>query len=174
MMGRAFVPWLPVRYTGNMALPQWLTDNWFTALQSFAIVSGFVFTSITLRRDERTRRIGNLFKLTASHRELWSQFFVRPGLRRVMSKKADLSLEPVTEDESLFVRFLILHINSAHHAIKYGLMDAPDGFDADLSDLFANPIPRAVWQSLRHFQDRDFIEFVESHFPHGGERVTEA
>ncbi|MBI5767656.1 MAG: hypothetical protein HZA93_07660 [Verrucomicrobia bacterium] len=157
-----------------MAWPQWLSDNWFTALQSFAIVSGFVFTCVTLRRDERTRRVGNLFKLTANHRELWSQLFVRPELRRIMSKTCDLSLEPVTADESLFVRFLILHINSAHHAIKYGLMDAPDGFDADLREIFANPIPHAVWQNLRHLQDADFIEFVESHFHHRGEKTIEA
>ncbi len=142
----------------------WLADNWFTALQTLAIVSSFVFTCLALRRDGHSRRVANLFVLTANHRELWERLFERPELRRVLSADADLERKPVTDDEHLFVQLLILHINTAHHAIKLGVMDAPEGFGADLRILFRHPVTRAVWQRLRDLQDRDFVAFLESHF----------
>src|SRR5687768_7228563 len=100
-----------------MTWQQWASENWFTALQSLAIVSGLLFNCVTLRRDQRTRSVENLFRLTANHREVWSQLFVRPALRRVFSEDVDLARETVTADETLFVRFLVLHLNSAHQAI---------------------------------------------------------
>jgi hypothetical protein len=141
----------------------WLADSWFTALQTLAIVSGFVFTCLTLRKDSQSRRMENLFQLTVNHRELWERLFERPELRRVLSANADLQQKPVTDDEHLFVQLLILHVNTAHHAIKLGVMDAPEGFGTDLRILFRHPVPRTVWERLRDFQDRDFVAFVEKH-----------
>jgi len=142
----------------------WLVDNWFTALQSLAILSGFAFTCITLRRDERSRWVSNLFELTAHHRDVWTQIFTKPELRRVLSSNPDLVRQPVTENETLFVSFLVLHLNSTHQAIKQRLIELPEGLGADICMFFAHPIPRSVWNELRKFQDKDFVIFVESHF----------
>ena len=57
-------------YNGGMTWVAWLNDNWFTGLQSLAILSGFIFTCVTLRREDRSRRVSNLLLLTANHREL--------------------------------------------------------------------------------------------------------
>ena len=146
-----------------MTWVEWLADNWFTGLQSLGIVTGFIFTCITLRRDARSRRVSNLFQLTGYHRELWQHVFTQPSLRRVSSHDVDLAQAPVTDDEALFVGFLILHLNSAHHAIRCGMLDMPEGLGADIRHFFSQPIPRAVWQKLRHLQDADFVAFVESH-----------
>ncbi len=142
---------------------QWLREDWFTALQTLAILSGFLFTCITLRRDQRSRRVANLLLLTANHRDVWNRLFSHPELRRILSPHADLATKPVTDDETLFVSFLVLHLNSAFQAIKSGLLEAPEGLAADIRTFFAHPIPRAVWASLRPLQDRAFVAFVEKH-----------
>lgn len=147
-----------------MTWQHWLGENWFTALQTLAIVSGLVFTTVTIRRDERSRQVGNLFQLTAQHRDIWVELFKQPELRRVLSAGADLVSQPVTDNEALFVGFLVLHLHMAHQAIRLGLMLPLDGLGADIRTFFANPIPRAVWLRLRRFQDAEFIAFVEHHF----------
>jgi hypothetical protein len=147
-----------------MAWLPWFQENWFTALQSLAILASFSFTAISLRRDERSRRVENLFRLNTGHRELWTHTFQRPELRRVLTPDPDLTRTPVTPDETQFVGFLILHLNTAHHAIKSGLMNPPDGLGADIRTFFANPIPRYVWHQSRSLQDADFAAFVEGHF----------
>lgn len=144
---------------------RWATDNWFTLLQTLAILSSFAFTCITLRRDEKSRRISNLMLLTANHRDIWKEIFDRPELRRVLATNPHLDTKPVTDDETLFVKILILHLNSAHHAITSGLIIAPEGVGADIRIFFAHPIARLVWDEIRDLQDRAFVEFVESHFP---------
>lgn len=145
----------------------WLRENWFTGLQTLAIVSGFMFTCITLRRDGRSRRVGNLFQLNSNHRQLWEQLFTKPQLRRILSSERDVSSEPATNDEELFVGFLILHLNTAHKAIRSGLMDTPEGLAADIRTFFGLPIPRAIWEARRCYQDAEFVVFVESHLDVG-------
>src|SRR5690349_888282 len=95
------------RYNGPM--------DWFTLLQSLAIVLGLLFNAHALWADTRSRRIANLFLLTSNHRELWERLFDSPELSRVQSLAADLKTEPVTAPEALFARLLILHLNSAYH-----------------------------------------------------------
>ena len=141
----------------------WIAENWFTGLQTIAIVSGFIFTCITLRRDSHSRRISSLFQITANHRDVWEKLLTLPKLHRVLSAKADLVRKPVTVDETLFVGFLILHLNSAHQAIRNRLLDAPEGLATDIRTFFVLPIPRAVWADRRRFQDDEFIAFVERH-----------
>ena len=149
------------RYNGGMNWLHWLGENWFTGLQTVAIVSGLVFTCITLRRDSHSRRISSLFQITANHREVWEKLLTQPKLHRVLSLKPDIDREPVTVDETIFVEFLILHLNSAHQAMRNGVMDAPEGLSTDIRTLFSLPIPRAVWEDKRRFQDGEFIAFVE-------------
>jgi hypothetical protein len=143
---------------------QWLGENWFTGLQTLGIVASLSFTAGSFRREDRSRRVENLFRLNANHRDIWAQTFKQPELRRVLSQSPNLSLNPVTEDEAQFVRLLILHLNTAHHAVRTGLMDMPEGLGADIRTFFANPIPRAIWRQMRDLQDAKFVIFVERHF----------
>ena len=142
----------------------WLQENWYDTLQTLALLASFAFTAISLRRDERSRRVENLFRLTAFHREIWSRLDTQPELNRVLTANPDLSLDPVTDAENRFVGFLVLHLNTSHQAIKNGLMEAPEGLGADIRAFFAYPVPRAAWENLRHLQDARFVAFVERHF----------
>jgi hypothetical protein len=109
------------------------------------------------------RGVENLFRLNANHRDLWSQTFKQPELRRVLNPNPNLSVNSVTQDEAQFVGLLILHLNTAHYDIKRGLMDIPEGLTADIKVFFSNPIPREVWLQMRPLQDSGFVAFVESH-----------
>jgi hypothetical protein len=140
----------------------WVGDNWFNGLQSLAILSGFVFTCVTLRRDDRSRRGSTLLHLTAHHRDLWAKVLDHPNLRRILQADADLEREPVTYQEALFVRFLILHLNSAFQAMQKGVLDPPEGLREDIRTFLALPIPQAVWEKLKVFQDAAFVRFVEA------------
>jgi hypothetical protein len=160
--GRAFAAPRLARYNDAMSWLQWIGENWFTGLQTIAIVSGFTFTCITLRRDSYSRRISSLFQITANHRDVWEKALNQPKLQRVLSASADIARQPVTVGESIFVGFLILHLNSAHQAIRGGLLDSPEGLTADIRTFFALPVPRAVWEAKRQFQDAEFVAFVEA------------
>ena len=149
-----------------MNLAAWGGENWFSAVQTAGIVGGLCFTGLALRREARSRRSTNLLQLTAQHRALWTEVLGRPTLQRVLSTDVDLNQAPVTLEEQLFVRFLLLHLASAYQAIKADVLDEPEGLSADIRTFLVLPIPQAVWQLVKPFQDEAFVRFVESHFSH--------
>jgi hypothetical protein len=144
-----------------MGFYSWLEQNWFTFLQSLGIIGGLLFTAISLQVDAKVRRVGNLITITQHHREIWTHIFTRPELVRVLDISADLNTKKVSTEEEWFVRLLILHLGSVYHAIKHGMFLKPQGLDADVRTFFSCPIPKAVWEKVRLFQDRDFVKFVE-------------
>jgi hypothetical protein len=140
----------------------WAADSWFVLLQSGSIVAGLVFTAVALRDDTRARRVGNLIAITQHHREIWTHLYSRPNLSRVLDSNVDLEKNPVTDEEELFVNLLILHLNSSYQAMKYGNFIKPEGLHQDIRLFFSLPIPSAVWEATKIFQDKDFVEFVET------------
>ena len=137
--------------------------DWFTLLQAFAIAAGFFFNGWALLMERRSRRLANLLHLTTAHREIWEKLLSHPALRRVTDPSAPLDAEPVTADEVLFLSLLINHIHGVWHAGKSGLLPPTKELGADLRDFFNRPIPRAVWEKLRPFQDPAFVAYLESH-----------
>jgi hypothetical protein len=139
----------------------WISGHWFDLLQSVGIIGSLLFSGIVLRIDARERRIHNLFVLTKQHREIWSELFTRPELTRVLAPAVDLSVDPVTREEEILVRFLVLHLKNAFRAIEAKFCARPDGLAEDIRMFFSLPIPQSVWKSTRKFQDQDFVKFVE-------------
>jgi len=144
-----------------MEVGKWLTENWFVLLQSTGIIGGLLFTGISLLVDIRVRRIGNLLSITNQHQDIWEQVLRRPELARVLKSDVDLERHPITDAEELFVRMLILHLSSAFHVLRGGLVRKPDGLRQDIGQFFSKPIPKAIWERLKPFQDRRFIQFIE-------------
>lgn len=101
------------------------------------------------------------FSSTHQHRQIWSQLFSRPNLGRILKPNLDLKKRPITEDEELFVHFLILHLNASYYAIKRDVLLSPDRLGQDVKTIFSLPIPKAVWLKNKRFYDQEFIEFVE-------------
>ena len=145
-----------------MVFLQWLSQNWFTLLQSAGIIGSLLFTGITLRDDLRSRRIENLIAITEGHREIWAYLYSRPELSRVLDTTVDLRRVPVTDEEELFVNLLILHLSSAYQAMKSGMFVKPEGLRRDIESFFALPIPRLVWSKAKIFQDEEFVSFMET------------
>ncbi len=78
--------------------------------------------------------------------------------------EVDLELEPITESERLLVRLLVSHLNATYEAVKNSNIRRMNGIDDDIKKFFSAPIPRAVWDELRLFQNSDFVAFVEGNF----------
>jgi len=135
-----------------------VTIHWVDLLQSFGIIGSFLFTAYTVRDDARQRKIENLFALTTAHRDIWSKLYEYPHLAKVLDPEAISS----SAGEELFVNFLILQLAAAFRARKLGMYFHEAGLRLDVRELFSLPVPKAVWAKSKVYQDRDFVEFVES------------
>ena len=112
-------------------------------------------------KDERARRIGNLIAVNDEYRHIWRELYERPQLSRILKHDVDLSKEPISDEERLFVKMLILHLDTVRRAMKARMFVKIEGLRQDVRELFALPIPKAVWEKIRPFQDGDFVAFVE-------------
>ena len=144
-----------------MGIAVWIQLHWLDLLQSIGIVSGFVFTAVTLRADTKVQRLANLIDFTKQHREIWTHLYSKPELARILETRLDLDKRPITNNEELFVSFIILHLSAFQEALKQRLLISPDGLRQDIRDFFSLPIPNAVWQKLKPLHDKDFVAFVE-------------
>ena len=107
------------------------------------------------------RRVGNLLAITESHRKLWTEFYRRPDLNRVLDERAHLRQQEITREEEIFVNLVILHLNSVFYAHKMGLVFKLEGLRRDIAWFFSLPIPRMLWEKSRVLQNDDFVSFVE-------------
>ena len=144
-----------------MELSQWFAQHGFTLLQSTGIIAGLLFNALAFRADAKSRRVTNFITVTAHHREIWSRFAAQPELFRVLDPNADLNVTPITREEELFTRDLILHLSSAHQAMRDGWLMKWEGLPRDVRWFFSLPIPKAVWERLKPLQNREFVRFVD-------------
>ena len=142
-------------------LLHWIKEHGFDLVGVVGIVSSLGFTAFSFRKDESSRRIGNLLALTAAHRDIWSQLFTRPELARILETDVDLVRKPVTNEEALFVTFLLLHLNSTWQAMEEGVFRTRQAIARDVRWFFSRPIPKSVWEKSKAFQDPKFARFVE-------------
>lgn len=140
----------------------WLAAHLPDLLQNAGIVGSLCLSGWAAHREAQARRTANLLKLTEQHRDLWKELFVRPALSRVLRADADPDADPPTDEEMQFVTLLILHLNTAHSAIRAGVIKEPEGLTLDIRGFFSLPIPQAGWEAVRHLHDSDFVAFVEA------------
>jgi hypothetical protein len=57
---------------------------------------------------------------------------------------------------------LILHLNTVGRAMKARMFVKIEGLQQDVRELFALPIPKAVWKKVVTLQDVNFARFVEA------------
>ena len=136
-------------------------DNWFNILSAGGIVGSILFAAITLRSDTETRRVANLLTLTQGHREIWSKIFQHPELARILKRSVNLKDQPIAENEGLFVGMAIQQLNATYQALKSDLAIKPEALSEDIRSFFLLPIPKAVWEKTKMFQNEDFVKFVE-------------
>jgi hypothetical protein len=139
-----------------------MDNHGFDLLEAVGIIASLTFTAVSFRRDDRSRRVGNLLTLTQSHREVWKEQLHDPKLKRILDPKANLAREPVTRDEEIFVTLVIQHLNIVFHALRDELTINPEGLRRDVWQFFSLPIPQAVWSHLKVLQNDEFVAFVEA------------
>jgi len=144
-----------------MGAQNWVAENWFGLLQTVGIVGSLLLAAYTTRKDERARRVGNSIAVNEQYRQIWRQLFEHPKLSRVLAKDIDLEKEPVSTEEELFVTMLIQHLSTVYRATKHGEFVKLEGLQRDVEESFSLPIPKAVWEKIKPFQDKDFVAFVE-------------
>ena len=140
----------------------WISHNWFDLVSAIGIIASLLFTAVSLRSETKTRRVANLLTLTAAHRDIWSIILEHPELTRVLDRSVNISLTPVTLEETVYVNIIIQHVSAAYQALKGGLSVRPDDLCEDIQSFFSLPIPNAVWAETKRLQNHDFVTFVES------------
>lgn len=143
---------------------QWVSNNWPALLQNLGIIGGLGFTAYTVWKDEHARRVTNSIAISGQYREIWSLPFQKPELARVLESDVNLKIHPVTVLEEMFVNQVIVHLDIVRRAIKAGVFVKMEGLRKDVREFFSLPIPRAVYEKNKVFQNRDFINFVDSCF----------
>ena len=145
-----------------MGILRWLAENWFVFLSAVGVIGGLFYNAESHRSETKTRRISNQIALTEGHRDIWKEFLRYPELRRILEPNADLNRQPATVRDEIFVNMVIQHTNAVFHARRDKLTISPEGFRRDVVEFFSLPIPRAVWEKLRVFQNEKFVAFVEA------------
>jgi hypothetical protein len=143
-------------------MTQWFTENWFNLFSSLGIIGGLWFTAVSLHSETKTRRIANLLAITANYREVWKEFFRSPELARVIDPAADVSKQPVTPAEEIFVGLIISQMGSVYYATNDELLIKLEGSRRDMGLFFSLPVPKAVWTKSKLLQNQDFAAFIES------------
>ncbi len=144
-----------------MEVLPWILEHWFELLQTVGVVGGLLFTGYTLRKDEKAGKVSNLIAINAQYGRIWNEFYARPMLHRVLRTEVDLSSEPISDDEYLFVKMLIFHLDTVRRAMEAGVFVEIERLRKDVHAFFAFPIPRVIWDKIKPFQDEDFVEFIE-------------
>lgn len=138
--------------------------HWLHYLDSFEgliVTLGLLLTAYTIRKDERARQISNMLTINERYDQLWGRLLMNPELQRILKTDVDLNRYPVSGAESLFVKMLILHLDTMRRASCEGMFVKLKGLKSDVKNFMSRPIAKFVWERLKPFQDDDFVEFVE-------------
>ena len=144
-----------------MGVLGWISQNWFGLFSTVGITGGLWFTAVSLHSETKTRRIANLLTITANHREIWKELFHRPELARVLDASANVTKQPVTRTEEIFVNMIILHISSVYYAMNDELVIKLEGLRRDVAQFLSLPIPKAVWEKTKVLQNDALVRFIE-------------
>ena len=144
-----------------MEIGGWVSQNWFNLFSAIGIIAGLWFTAFSLRSETKTRRVANLLTISANHREIWKEFLNNQKLERVRDPAADTAKQPVTDAERVFVNLVIQHINSVYYAMSDQLVVKYEGLRWDIAQFFSLPIPKAVWERMKVFQNDALVRFIE-------------
>lgn len=134
-------------------------------VQTVGVVGGLVgvfFLAYQIRLSVEVQKLANLQMLTTAHREVWSLLLERDDLNRIFDANADIAGKPISERERLAVNFLIQHLNTSFHLDRAKLIRNMGDLKTDVKEFFSFPLPRAVWNELKDYLDRDLVKFVEA------------
>ena len=137
-----------------------LLKNWFDLLQSSFIVGSFILSYIATQNDIRSRKVEHLLYLNQSYREIWSKTYTYPELLRIREIDLDLKINPITEPERRMIREMVIHIYAIYEAIQNSQIEKGET-DKDIYDFLQLPIPNAVWEEVKVYHNKKFIDYID-------------
>lgn len=141
---------------------EYIKPNFIDIIQTIAIVATLYFTGRQFKKDMEDRRCTNVYNAVQSHRELWFKQSDDRRLSRIFKTNIDLKKHPVTEYEKTFVTMVILHMYAFYETYKFGTYPMEDGDKKDIKNFLSYPISNDVWNIVKIYQSKDFVEFIES------------
>ena len=123
-------------------------------------MGGLIFTGLTLGRDARAKEVANSFAFAERHRSLWSEAVNRHELHRIVAEHADLSAEPITPAEEIFLNMVIVHHELGWRMAK-SMNKNLKPLKMDVAKFYSLPLPRAVWEKTKNSRNQKFAIFVE-------------
>ena len=145
-----------------MGVIYWFREHWFDLLQTVGITGSLLLAAYTTWKDAQARKIGNSIAINGQYRMIWKDIYEHPVLARVLEKDADVIETPISTGEELFVTTIIAHLSTVFRAMKHGEFVKLEGLQNDVREFFALPIPKAVWERLKAYQDANFAKFIET------------
>ena len=139
----------------------WVSQNWFNLFGAGGI-AGVWFAAYSIHEEAKARRNANLLTITANRNELWREFLMNDKLARVRDATADTVKKPVTDVEHVFVTSVILHTSSVYYTMNDQMVVRLEGLRKDVAQFLSLPIPNAVWERIKIFQNKEFVVFMES------------
>jgi len=138
----------------------WVSENCFELFQTVGIIASFLVAAYATWKDVRARQIGNSIAINDQYRNIWKDIYEHPELARVLDIEADA--KDISIGEELFVTTLISHVSTVFRAEKHGEFVRLEGLEKDVREFFVLPIPKAIWEKSKRFQDGKFVAFVEN------------
>jgi len=140
----------------------WFGQHLADIIPNAGIIGGFLITAYTIHRDGNARRVGNLIAINGQYQEIQEQLIRHPELKRIFDVDADVGREPISIEEESFVNMHIGQLSTVYRARKQGEFVNLEGLHLDIQGFFSLPIPKAVWEKFRPFQDKGFVLLVEN------------
>lgn len=134
---------------------------WVSVAQTVGVAGGLFFAGLNIARDVKQKKIANYLELTKGQRDIWKEALKDNSLLRVSEPSPDLEQKPITEQERIFVRFVIFHANCAFMLMKADLSVRVEGLREDVIEFLQSPIPKSVWLDMKQFQNKDFVAFID-------------
>ena len=139
----------------------WVQNNWSSFVGAVGIIGSLLFTAAYFREDSKNRQVTNLLAIEDRHRAFWSEAQQRKDLKRIFSHEAVALEQPLSKEEDLFMRRMVLFFANGwqlEKALKRGELKL---LARDAGEFFSLPLPHAVWEKTKQFRNPKFVRFVE-------------
>lgn len=138
----------------------WLATNWFSLVETAGLMASLLFSTAAFRNSTKVRRTEVALALSNAHRDIWRALSSDSELARVLDSMADLDSRPVTLKEEQFVLSVIVHLSTVVESIREGALSLPSGFEADIREFFALPVPKRVATTALDYQSPILQRFL--------------
>jgi hypothetical protein len=137
--------------------------------QTVGIIFSIWIGIYNIGRAIRLEKLRSLSDITKANRDLLT-FYIsnQEKLSRVFSNdlKSGLDIDPVSLEEKFYVNLLILHFNVIFNSIENSISPEIENLEIDIGGFLTLPLPNAVWNKSRIYQNKKFAAFVDSCIKH--------